>query len=216
MIKRWLYTALLAGTLIGSGCSGYAQRQSTASVQSGVKKVEQSDLGVIVVDMQNAFLNGEYDQTQIEEKHFSEEIERELDYQLEILEAAKEKNVPIFVLEYVEWGPTNAKIRLVVEGYARTQFLTKKRDDGFNNTDLERRLKGEGVQQALLIGVNASACVRATAQGALKEGFQILTSPQLMANTSGITPHSDLAWYRENSFIYAENYQDILEVIAAQ
>jgi nicotinamidase-related amidase len=60
--------------------------------------------------------------------------------------------------------------RVRLQGQLR---VPKHAADAFTNPELDRQLQKLGVKQVVILGVFANACVRATAQGALRKGYQV-------------------------------------------
>ena len=74
------------------------------------------------------------------------------------------------------------------------KVIEKQYNDGFSGTDLKDTLEKMGAKRLLLMGINSDSCVRETADSALKFGFKIVTSKDVIAsrNTNGIF------WYKRN------------------
>jgi nicotinamidase-related amidase len=60
--------------------------------------------------------------------------------------------------------------RVRVEGDRR---VLKHAANAFTNPELDRQLQELGVKHVVILGVFAPACVRATAQGALRKGYRV-------------------------------------------
>lgn len=52
-------------------------------------------------------------------------------------------------------------------------YFTKSESDAFSNPDLDTYLKRHGVSRVYMGGVNSEGCIRATAVGAMKKGYQV-------------------------------------------
>jgi nicotinamidase-related amidase len=70
-------------------------------------------------------------------------------------------------------GTMGAELDPRVRVVAGAPTFTKDRGDGFTNPELGAWLKGQGVKRLAILGVFAPACVRATARGALRSGFEV-------------------------------------------
>ena len=231
VMRHWLYAALITGTLLGSRCNKHflQERESSPAGEAQLQqeKLEMDNLAVLVVDMQDYFLRGSFLERMGE--HTSE-IEEELPYQLEILKAAKSKQLPIFVVEYADdwntrYGATTEKIQRELQSYQGVQTLKKSTDDAFESTDLVQRLDEKRVQRLIIMGVNASSCVLETAVSAEDYGFEILTSRQVISDVQfpervkQIPEYEEYGesaeWYRKYGTLFPL-YLGLLEVIEAQ
>ncbi len=218
-ITGGLAALVLAGTLFTStACCTihynfhFVQQQAVTHEES----VSSKKLAVLLIDMQDFFL-----------KEVSEEEKKsEIPYQLEVLDYCKDNNIPVFVLEYLECGETTRILKEKVDSLPVKEYVTKSRNDGFFKTNLETKLRSYGIESILLIGVNASGCVKETAEGAIRAGFKIMTSKDLIAdpewyvteefiiNKNGGHGKSDNSapWYKEYG-IYRDDYKELLRLI---
>jgi len=84
-------------------------------------------------------------------------------------------------------------------------------DNAFAETNLDPWLKWFGTTDLILMGINATACVEATARGAVKKGYAIHTAHDLIANPP--------AWITQNEVRYFEKkgnvYPYTLDLLAA-
>jgi len=141
-----------------------------------------------------------------------EEKKREIPYQLDVLDYCKTNNIPVFVLEYSGCGETTNVLKEKVDSLPIKEYVAKTYDNGFIETSLEYKLKERSIEAVILMGVNASACVRLTAEGALNAGFKIMTSKDLIADCdwhvsgeyiikpdgSRGTSDESVPWYKEH------------------
>jgi nicotinamidase-related amidase len=72
--------------------------------------------------------------------------------------------------------------RLSIEG---TPYFPKKGGSAFGNPALEPWLRERGVTALVLTGLQAKACVTATAKSALKKGFKVSTLDEAVACLTG-------------------------------
>ncbi len=214
-ISKGFIALALAGTIFTStGCVTFYSYKSETLEQKVtkkqqileykvVKKGKIGNLAVLLIDMQECFLkNIDY-----------EERMREIPYQIEVLDYCKEKSVPVFVLEYKNKGPTTKVLKEKVDSLEKKVYVTKSYDDGFTCTDLAEQLKVYNINTLLLMGVNATACVVATAYGALNAGFNIMTSKDLIADQSGLGSEEGVRWYSTYG-VHRDSYKDILDMIS--
>jgi len=102
--------------------------------------------------------------------------------QKEIIRYCAQADIPLFVLEYNDEGRTIGELRHEIARVPQTKTIIKKHDDGFKRTALDECLQEFSITHLLLMGVNASFCVRDTARSALRRGYQIITADHLIAN----------------------------------
>lgn len=160
---------------------------------------------VIVVDMQDRFLAG------ID----PEELEREIPNQLSVIEFAQRRNIPVYVLEFAGFGPTTEVLASkILEG--DYEALIKFHDDGFAVTSLNEVLAGRGVQHLVLMGVNASACVLRTAQGAVSRDYEVITSPSIIEDVAYFDNMNESAdWYKQNGLWFG-TAEELIEYLDGQ
>ncbi len=149
--------------------------------------------GVLLIDMQDFFL----------EELSDSDRRRIIESQGEVLEHCAAKDIPVAVVEY-EWHRYNAdrtipKLRKRVLEVPRHRYLRKDSDDCFLYTRLDETLREWGVRHSFLMGVNASACVMVTGRSALRHGFKIATSSDVIADQASCKyTESSIEWYRKN------------------
>lgn len=182
----------LAGTLLaGTSCADfYAEKP----------KIKARSLAVLVIDMQDPFLK------EVDEK----ELKAELPYQAEVLNYCKGNNIPVFVIEYKDCGQTTGYLKEKIDSLPKKIYVTKSSRDAFEGTDLEKKLKETKAETVILMGVYASACVQDTAEGALKSGFKIATSKDLIADCKW--SKEDVKWYKKKG-VYKDDYKELLSLI---
>ena len=83
--------------------------------------------------------------------------------------------------------------------------------NGFESPELSETLHLLNIRNLLITGINASWCVKATAQGAIDCGFEILTARELIADNYMYRKNCKrLDWFLRNS-IYYPDYKLLLE-----
>jgi len=196
-VKALTGLGLVSMLVGGSGCSNFIPPNRAQEFHLDRK------VAVLLIDMQEDFLEN------IDE----EEQEEEIDNQLNVLDYAQRHSIPIFVLEYANYGNTIDLLQEKVEdGY---KLITKPHDDGFLATNLEEELRAQGTKYILLMGINASACVFNTAQGGIIRGFKILTSKEIIAEPKGWEMEESVPSYEMcSSCLYRDDYEDLLEIIS--
>lgn len=193
-VSKGLVSVCLASTLlIGMGC---------AKVYTEKPKIKADSLAVLVIDMQDCWLKD------VDE----DELEIELPYQADVLDYCKNNNIPVFVIEYKNCGPTTYHLKKKIDLLHERDYITKEGRNAFEDTDLEERLKSASVKTVILMGVYASACVEDTARGALRAGFKIATSKDLIADGKNDTREEDIGWYKKRG-LYKDSYKELLNMI---
>ncbi|MDP2908028.1 MAG: isochorismatase family cysteine hydrolase [Nanoarchaeota archaeon] len=193
-LSKSLVSICLAGALLaGTGC---------AKLYTEKPKVKADKLAVLVIDMQDFWLS------EIDEK----ELETELPYQTEVLNYCDKNNIPVFVIEYKNCGPTTAYLSNKLKDMPKKEYITKTNRSAFERTNLEEKLKASGVDTLILMGVYASHCVKGTAEGALDAGFYIITSKDLIADDKHNNKKESIEWYKEKG-VYKDSYKELLDMI---
>ncbi|MDP2906411.1 MAG: isochorismatase family cysteine hydrolase [Nanoarchaeota archaeon] len=204
-VSEGLAALALAGTIFASTGHATFQRPQQTLEQRITKEKRIGNLAVLVIDMQEWFLGS----IEYEEKH------KEIPYQLEVLEYCKTNDIPVFVLEYKDCGPTVKILKDKVDSLEKKTYITKDYDDGFVKTDLAKQLRKNRIDTVLLMGINASACVLNTAAGAVMAGFNVMTSDDLIADPKSYNSNESIGWYEDNG-IYRDDYKDLLDLISKE
>ncbi len=155
-----------------------------------------ANLGVLLIDMQDRFVQG----------LAREGAAKIISHQVKVLDYCREHDVPVFVLEFYGCGETIHPLSDHVSRLRRKECIIKRYNDGFYDTLLSARLQAEEIKTLLLMGINASYCVKRTAAGAINNGFSIMTSGQLIADNRISEFGSAIKWYQRNGQ-YHNNYQ---------
>ena len=132
--------------------------------------------------------------------------------QIGMMDYGLQKGMPLAVLEYQGDGPTIEPLISKAKTFPNHIFITKKHDNGFEGTKLEDKLSSWNTKRVLLMGINASWCVRKTAQGAKYAKLDFITVDELMADESEdyrYTKYQD--WYRKNG-IYIKSHKDLIGI----
>lgn len=127
---------------------------------------------VLLIDMQEKFMPGLSKGSQ----------EMIVPAQVRVLRECAAENIPLIVIEYKYDGPTLALLEEEIKHIPTVHRIVKQADDAFSEPVLLTTLSRLGVERLLLMGVNASMCVQQTAASALKEGFEIVTARNLIAD----------------------------------
>jgi nicotinamidase-related amidase len=160
--------------------------------------------GAVLVDMQSSFIKGlEPGETDIL-----------IPNQKKVIDACREMDLPLVVVNYFNAGKTHRELRKAVPKVPRHKYLTKDGGDGFKNKRLHQYLQEEHVNALLFMGMNASACVHQTAEHAIELGYTIATSIDVIANERDFfeSVYSAADWYKEKG-IYREEHSELLEIM---
>ena len=146
-------------------------------------------LVVILVDMQQHYID----------RFENCEERRIIPHQISVIKWCVEYNVPVIVLETRGHEKT---INILVDELEAIEDLTiipKSYDNGFIKTNLKKVLRKKQAKKLFFMGINAGACVKRTAEGAIELGFEVTTSDGVI--TDEIISISML-WYQQNSIVY--------------
>lgn len=150
---------------------------------------------LIVVDMQRTFLDN------LDSKY----REKLISNIVELLTLANKKKIPLIKLEYDIVGvPFVGTIDSIGSLFAPASSKTfvKENSSGFTKTNLHEYLQSLGIQEIILAGINANACVQDTAISALNRKYKVTTSFGLIASVwSGDLSfsRSNLKWYESKT-----------------
>lgn len=131
-----------------------------------------SSQALIIIDMQEMFLDC------LAARKRNHIIQNQRD----VLDHCREYGVPVMVVQYFNCGPVVNEIQEKAMQCQAYTPIFKESDDAFEGTYLEKVLRKLDVQEVSLAGILASFCVRNTGEGALKRGFRVNTSFDLIAN----------------------------------
>lgn len=145
---------------------------SFGELQEEVTPVSKESLAVVLVDMQpyfTAHLLGEVMQKTVREQE-------------RIIRACVAEDMPLIVLEYEGCGKTIESLEEEIRKVPRVTVINKGWDDGFRGTNLDAVLTCLGATSLLFMGINGNACVFGTARSAVRLGYKIFTSENLIAD----------------------------------
>jgi len=147
----------------------------------------------VVVDMQPYFV------------HELDPIERACMIlgQQEVIDYCAHAGVPVAVLEFRGQDNTISEIKEHIKHVANVHYVTKQNANGFVETDLAEWLANHARKEVYVMGVNTSACVKATAEGALNTGFRIASASTLIADVYGY-PYTGIThrWFTNNGIFF--------------
>lgn len=139
--------------------------------------------------------------------------------QLEVIEHCDNYHIPIIVLEYLKGGTTIDKLERRIHKIPRhrRKLLIKSENDGFigkSRKKLLKKLKKYQTNSIYLMGVNASACVKQTGEGAKRERFSVMSSEDVIAdppnwqNDRAYATENGALWFKENG-IFVPRYTEL-------
>jgi len=116
-------------------------------------------------------------------------------------------DIPLVVLEYKNRGATLAALQKEIRRVPRVLELLKCDDNGFSNPRLHKMLQQFGAKTLLLMGINASHCVRRTALGAVRRHYSVLTAENLIVDSPNLIQRCYTArWCKKNGVLLLEKY----------
>ena len=136
--------------------------------------VSQSNLGVLLIDMQESFLYG------------IPSLNYLIESQVRVLKKCAEYDVPVIALEFTGEGKTIDKLLVPFKKVPRKNIVKKNTLDGFCNKELAKQLQDWNIKHLFLMGVYGSGCVYQTALGAKEGGFKVFTAGDVIRNTKYI------------------------------
>ena len=164
------------------------------------------ETAVLITDMQTGFLSKA---PPIKKEELISKI-------ISLTYFCKEKDIPIFVLEYkmnlYDFGETDPILKKAIKKVPRYFYIIKSREDGFHNTSLKKDLDDWNIKRIILTGISTSNCVMFTGMGAKKAGFKILTSYDLTADVSSIGREMGDRWLKENG-LFLPSYKDLIQKV---
>ena len=149
---------------------------------------------IIIIDMQQFFLD-----------KFLKNIQNELiANQIKIIDKYHKLNTPIILVEYkaggINRGPTvsalKSKINKDLSG-----VIIKESNSSFTKTELNKLLQSLKINNLILMGINANACVQDTAKAAKHRGYKVFTSSGIIASAS----RGDFTFSKNNENWYKKN-----------
>lgn len=155
--------------------------QSSGSNLEG--KIKDQNFGIVLVDMQDAFLKDINSDERIQ-------LLRE---QKKVLKTAEEYDIPVLVFERDTYGKTTKEIQDILETVPRTKTFYVDRNNGFESYDDSKIfnpdyfpkdwLKQQGVDTLYMMGVNGNGSVKRTADSARDLlSFTVATSNDVIAS----------------------------------
>ena len=165
---------------------------------------QNEDFGVVIpvlIDMQEKFIN-------CLREGGGHEI---LIHQVDVICFCAKYDIPLVVLRFNGMGPTLPDLQKEIKKIPRTRDFVKKNQSGFGNIRLGKQLKKWGANTLLLMGIYEDNCVKQTAKDAIKKGFKIATSPQLISGPD-YPEYDNLLWYKEKG-IFVQDHIELIKLL---
>ncbi len=169
------------------------------------RKTNFDNLVVLLIDMQIKFIQKDIEKVEI------------IPNQISVLEFCIPKQIPVVVFEYIGNGRTIKEITDVLKNKPseRVYYLQKQYNDAFYNPTLSKILKSFATKTILIMGINAGFCVYETTKTAIKKGYQVTTSKDLIAGYKSPkekSPCPCVSWYKKNT-IFFDSHEKIIKKI---
>ena len=163
-------------------------------------KIIKNKTAVIIVDMQEFFL-----------KNFAPTVRNELvNNQGKFIELCVKNKLPFIVLEYkckgIDKVETIPRLLKKIKNVYK-EIIIKENNSGFTKTGLDKTLKELGIEEIILLGINAHACIQDTAISALKRGYRVATSKGLISNSyrkDMQLSRRNEAWFKKNTTFFED------------
>ncbi len=155
----------------------------------GLVQAPSSCLVVLLIDMQNRFF-----------ERLGEDVREKLvAQQIKVIHVCAERDIPLILIEYQGYGWTIDALAHEVAMVPRHVVVMKGCDDAFVGTSLHKTLRDFSANKLVLMGTNASLCVRDTAKSAVSKGYEIVTADDVIADEAGCGGREkSRQWYEAN------------------
>lgn len=165
--------------------------------------VSDTGLAVLVIDMQEFFL-----------KNLDPDIRTKLiDSQIDVLRYCALHNIPVVVLENQkedsEIRTTVQELKDYIDLVPRHLYIDKYKNNGFTNPTLKEILREWGSNNLYFMGVNATACIKATWRGARKS-LGRYTSSAVIADSKDKDQAQYIPWF-DRTGNYHDDHMDLLK-----
>lgn len=151
---------------------------------------DSGNLAVVLIDMQKIF---------VKSLRYGE-ANRIVAKQLVVLKHCVKAKIPVVVLELGSCFYGNTIEVLLEEAQKTPNFCVFEKcyNSGFYKTKLDLYLRSIGVENLLLMGINADYCVKSTAEHAIHLGYQIITSNEVISGQDSHSRNNSIDWFKSN------------------
>lgn len=136
--------------------------------------------------------------------------------QIALLAHAVDEKLPVVILEYRGYDVTDTRLTNVLKGYGKVKTFQKTNDSGFAHPELQAQLKAWNVDTLIIAGVNGCCCVRSTVTDGLKQGYKVVTSPEVIGDLNMNPPRfPNGTWYPSNKNFKAYlKLEDLIDYVS--
>lgn len=131
---------------------------------------------LIIIDMQPFFVErgGNHKDPENVKK-----VKSIISSQIELIEMAKIKKIPIIFLEYDDFGETTSDLKVAASSHPDVAYILKNTDGVFENSnrfrdELINHLSKREIGALIITGANGGACVERSIQGALENNYTVV------------------------------------------
>ena len=167
------------------------------------KACDEKKYAVLLVDMQEYFLEV------IEE----EKRENIIQPQINVLEYCARKDIPLAEIKFNKRGETLNQLQPYIRNIPRRKEIWKFQFNAFSQPELDIYLKEWNITDVCIMGLYSSACVKATAEGALRHKYNIATSDALIADSHPYNHEIVIEWFKRHGKHYDNHIQLIEDMI---
>jgi isochorismate hydrolase len=133
--------------------------------------------------------------------------------QIYLLKYCKTNNIPIIIIE-PEKQETDISINYFTSSLNQNyiKYLKKEENNSFSNPELLRQLNYWKIQNILLGGIYTSICIHDTCQSAIKNGFNVLSSQDIVKDRNILPEYNRkkrVEWINQNIKLY-DTYHQLL------
>lgn len=131
---------------------------------------------LLVIDLQR----GAFDGARIGIIH---EAQRLIDNALALIGAARSSGIPVIFVQHCEGrgeifeeGSPHWQLHEALQPRPTEKLVKKRTESAFEQTELETILRGAGIEQIVICGLQSEFCISNTVKSALKQGFKALVA----------------------------------------
>lgn len=147
-----------------------------------------SNLGVLIVDMQIRFIN---------EINNDDKEDSLIENQENILNYFDKKLIPVCLISRSGIGKNLPSIENIVNNFKNKLICEKFENDAFTNPLVYRFFNNHNVKNLLIMGLNASVCVKETSITAKRLNYNIFTSSRLIADYGSLKHNLSMKHYQD-------------------
>ncbi len=140
-------------------------------------------------------------------------VDQIISHQIEIINDAKSRNIPILVIEYVTFGETNKDLKKALKGYGNQKTFIKNRDGMFSDynmsvKEISKALNDLNVRNLVILGANGGYCVKDSIEGSLAKEFNVVAYSKGIADFN----HKDFIYPYNNKYKYKPQNCEFQEI----